>query len=907
MRACFYALLCVGTCSVTYEVAWTGEPPSGNLAIGKPYTFSVWPRPPRGQPAPNFQQWLTDGKYGKLPSWRGGSGWISFFKAADVEVVVDLGAVYPIGEIQVRHDSDLYHRFQPRKELYYVSEDGRTSYQIGECRNTWDPGPPIDESLREKFFKGVKTFTSGPVRTSGRYVMVRTFPALVAGKRILRESMAGTYVGYDEIVVRRGEFDVGAISVDRTRAYVCEPAELPPEVLGYRCSTIPWEDLFRDGPLFVGATPYAYLREDEFHLSVGGTYVLAFEPRSNTKEPVSDVEFEWCLPNTVAIVSMADSMTLKEKEQITRDGKPCTIYTAEVEAGPMQPKTYRDRYGLPALVLAADTNRVGALGRLDYRCRYTCGGRRFDPAPKSLALILDEAIQAEPPKEFVQGIWIMRISSRFRDYDKTMRRLLAFYNSIGFNSAFGSGSPEIYPMLKELGMVRYLNTGGKFCPNGYQFNSKDGAFWNGLPETDHFRFHPRFERHRRRAVCPATLASEELFSKVKAKAKELLAASDHLYANWEPYMFQKRGCVCDRCRSAFQESASLSAEDVTKVWPACVVDLGSDAHNRFTSHQIARVHAQLQRAVRDASKELGRVTRAEFVPSVSDKEFNPEDARYRTNGSREYAQSLDGVSIWGMPFDTSIGIVNLPRGIGNNLAMAHDITNTLKVVDEYGRKEDGRRRPRAYNVSGLHFVGESRFAMPRDHYFTAMLNFLSGMDGHGSYREFGVDARFLRLRAKAARSMAMYEKWTLHGEARANYSITPASALPAIPNRTILFARFYEHAGQQIIAVGNDYYYPMYVTAQVAGLPPAENYNFIDRINRRAFGGRSGFSAADLARGVLIDVPGKEFRILEVRRGLRAHELNGFALAAPAEVQAAFALDRQRLVDQARFIVSFCN
>ena len=150
-----------------------------------------------------------------------------------------------------------------------------------------------------------------------------------------------------------------------------------------------------------------------------------------------------------------------------------------------------------------------------------------------------------------------------------------------------------------------------------------------------------------------------------------------------------------------------------------------------------------------ASRELGRPVKAEFVPAVSTGEFHPDGPYYATNGSSEYCKYNEAVSVWGMSYDVRLGVMNLPRLVGNSFYMAPHIGLALDVIEKHGRIEDGRRRPRLYNVSGIQFRGENRFAMPRDFYVTAVMNFIMGLDGHASYREAGVDARYMRLRANA--------------------------------------------------------------------------------------------------------------------------------------------------------------
>jgi len=877
-----------------------------HLAVGKPVTFNAWPRRPTDGPVPDFGAMLTDGKYGRLPPWAPDSGWVRFFKTADIEMVVDLGEVHPIVKISSRHHSDTYRVFQPRRERYYVSEDGKTFFLVGECQNTWDPKPPVTETDRDRFFRGVKTFSSGPIKAKGRFVMVRTFPPFLQGKGQLETSVNFTYVGHDEIVVERGDFPLDDVVTDQSKPYVPEPPDLPADILGYRCLAVRWEDLFREGPLFLGPTPYAYVGEDEFHLSVGGTYVLAFEPMKNTNDHVTDVRFQCHLPAEVEVIATTDSMELIEKETATRDGRRITTYQYDVEAAVVQPTQYRERYGIPTLVLEPKTDRAGALGDLTFGYQYTGGGKRYDSGEQRLRLFLDEALDTTPPKEFRQGIWLMRLSSRFTDYEQTVRRLLTFYKRIGFNSAWGSGRAESYAIMKDLDLIRYGNTGRWFCPNGYSFAGNDRKIQNALADDDLFQFHPRFERWKQHGLCPELLASDAFYPRVKEKAKELLAASDHLYANWEPYMFQKRGCVCDRCRQAFQQFSRLTPEAVDKVWPDCVADINDEDHNRFASHQLALVHRQLQRAVSEASRELGRSIDAEFVPAVSDGEFDPDDRRYLTNGSREYCQWLGGASIWGMPFDVNIGVVNLPRAIGNNLAMLRDLENTLAGVEEYGRSENGRRRPRVYNVSGIHF-GEGRFAMPRDHYFTALLNFAQGFDGHGSYREFGVDARYLRLRAKAAGTMGMYEHLTLHGKRADNVRADLVSPVPVVPGRQILCTKSYILGDEQLITLGNDYLYSFYVRLSVKEIDGDAPVYLLDRINGKLFGGPNGYSVGELARGVLIDVPHKEFRFLEVLRSLDGVDINRLTAVDESAMRAAFEQEEPLLAERAGFINALCE
>jgi len=255
---------------------------------------------------------------------------------------------------------------------------------------------------------------------------------------------------------------------------------------------------------------------------------------------------------------------------------------------------------------------------------------------------------------------------------------------------------------------------------------------------------------------------------------------------------------------------------------------------------------------------------------------------------------MNALTIWGVPFSIKLGRVHLPSLVGQNLTMLPDIRSAVTMADKHGRREDNRRRPRVYNMSGIQFgvTAEGKFVMPKVFYFQTVLTMLEGMDGHASYREYGVDARFMRLRAKAARIMATYEKHTLHGEPVGGFSASIVSPVPKVPGRGILYSKSYVHDGLQIIALGNDYHRPIFVDLKVQNLADSAGYRLLDRINGKVFGGREGFTSEHLQRGVAIDVPGKEFRILKIRRNL--DELKMPSLRVVDDVAVRQVLQRRR-------------
>ena len=150
--------------------------------------------------------------------------------------------------------------------------------------------------------------------------------------------------------------------------------------------------------------------------------------------------------------------------------------------------------------------------------------------------------------------------------------------------------------------------------------------------------------------------------------------------------------------------------------------------------------------------------------------------------------------------------------------------------------------------------------------------------------------------------MATYEKHTLHGQPVGGFSASIVSPVPKVPGRDILYSKSYVHDGLQIIALGNDYHHPIFVDLKIHKPVDGAGYRLVDRINGKAFGGREGFTTEQLQRGVVIDVPGKEFRILEVRRDLDGLDTSGLEVVDDAAVCRELDLQRDVLAAQARLI-----
>ena len=93
--------------------------------------------------------------------------------------------------------------------------------------------------------------------------MVRVLPSYLMAKGGIRKVLGMSRVDFDEIIVKRGDFTLKDVSIDKKALFERMSTDLPREVLGYRHSSKTMSEMFKDGPVHVVPTPFVYLREDE--------------------------------------------------------------------------------------------------------------------------------------------------------------------------------------------------------------------------------------------------------------------------------------------------------------------------------------------------------------------------------------------------------------------------------------------------------------------------------------------------------------------------------------------------------------------------------------------------------------------------------------------------------------------
>ena len=687
------------------------------------------------------------------------------------------------------------------------------------------------------------------------------------------------YAGYDEIFVIEGSFPLSEAVREDSSVIELNPPDIPAEVLGYRLNPPDMRKLSLQQPVYLALAPNQFVGDNEFHLSVGGIYVMTFSPLIGSAGAVPDVKFECDLPDSIELLGYSKAGMLSSTTPLLRNGRPYLKYSFSIPALTDFSRSYMDQL---YLIVRSKDAVPGKTGDGFYQYSYTVNGRKYDRAD-SFAIIVAPSISSPVPGRFITGFW-MPYQARFASNTDSIDKLISFYNSIGFNCQNGGNrSPESSSTCRSKGMTVY---GGSGFSNGMMFSGEN------IPEEERFMFHPKHKGDFRLGVCPSLLyTSPQYADMLKRKITKALSESDHIYSNWEPYMFMKHGCICDRCKNEFRRFGKLSDEELAKIWPGCVIDEDNELHNRFSSYQYAAIIKLAQKITREVNG------RANFLIAYEPSFVDPEKLWSKYHAHGDFYKYIDMTIMWAYPNTISLYATDIKMIPGNNLAqLPDDFSNARKVAEQAGRREGDTVYP------GFFFMGtEYMFnflVMPKDFYFMSLLCFFDRLEGYGTWStHFKGDARSAALNARANTIISELEGIVLDGRKLENAEVAVVSPVPVAINDRLTklsIVRAFEYQRMELIAVGNDYMYKIYVKLAVSGLPDGR-YRLYDAIGRNAYqqDAQNGYSAQALAAGVLIPVNGKEWAALKLDSA--SEKVDGYTFYSKADIEKQLAADTPKL------------
>jgi hypothetical protein len=691
------------------------------------------------------------------------------------------------------------------------------------------------------FASGVARFSSGIIKTKGRYVLVKTYVSQAESKF--------KYVGYDEIFVSKGAFDPQSISVESKGTLSKKQLDIPAEIMGYRLRPPNWVKISKEHPLYFSLAPMQMLGDDEFHLSTDGVYVLTFSPLKNTRDAISAIEFSVEIPESIEILSY-NSFHKFKKTSITRDGKPYNLCAFQIKE-----EVFKSYMNYPYLVVKSEA-QPGLIGNAFYQYSYSSGGKKFSHDGAFL-LIVDPKITAPVPKRFMTGFWLPYQTQYFDNLGDVLDQLVGFYSQVGFNYLLGSGGPETFQTGKKYGFTVL----------------KEGVINNGLmlsgyktPESDRFIYHEAKTRPYE-GVCPTLLYTDATYRNlIKERIAETLRVAHHVYANWEPFMFQKQGCVCERCKNEYGKFNKLSEASLALMWPSVVTNLKSEEHNRFSSYQYASIIRLCQSLTREVGEQMKLTYQPNFVIAFEPGYVEPGNPWYLAHDHHAFYQDIDAAIMWFYPNTVSL------TGFDPKSIYANNLTPLLPAFRNFKNVRLESKSPRLGSPKTL-FMATEYFdleaVLPKDFYFTSLLCFFDGLEGYGTWSfHFKADARMLSLNAKANQVIAQLEDLVLDAEKTTNTSVVIISPVPEkIGNKSVTLSvvRSFKNQGNFLVALGNDYPHAIYAELKIKNLEPG-NYRLYDKIGSEVYQKEDGlgFTEKELALGVLIRVRGKEWAALKV-------------------------------------------
>ena len=851
-----------------------GVPAGNSIAQGKKYTMSSLPTKEWENllnAPPDYSKILTDGVIEKGAS---GSFWVSdkcvnFNGAMNTDIIIDLGKEYQVSAIKTRHGARPGAGVcMPKKEEYFVSDDGVKFYKAGEFKNTFDDySLKNEQEIKSKFASGIKEYGIFGLKTKGRYVMVRTYGSGVG--------QFPNYVGYDEIFVMEGSFPLSDATRDESSAVSLKALDIAADAAGYRLNPPDLQKLAQQQPMYMALAPTQFLGENEFHLSVDGVYSLVFSPLINSGKAIADIKFECELPASIELLGYHNESNLISTVPVTKNGQPYLKYSFVIPKLTDFAKSYWDQL---YLIISSKSAAPGKAGDAYYQYSYNADGKKYERSD-SFAIIVDPQISAPAPKRFVTGFWLP-YQARFLSNPETIDKIISFYHSLGFTCQNGGQrSPEAFKACHRNGMTIYGESGFN---NGMMLGDV------AIPAEEQFKYHPKKERRNVIGVCPALMCASPKYADIlKQKFTRALEESDHIYSNWEPYMFMEQGCVCDRCKKEFQQFGKLNDEELAKIWPACVINEENELHNRFSSYQYASIIKLAQKTARAVNG------KSNFLIAYEPSFVNPGSPWSKYHAHSDFYKDIDMTIMWSYPNTISLSAIDAKSIPGNNLAqLPQDFADAKAIAEKSGRKEGNIVYPKIFFMGTEYMF--NNLVMPKDYYFTSLLCFFCGLDGSGTWcTHFKCDARYAALNAKANTIISELENIVMDGRKVDNANVTIVSPVPEKINDKpvkLSIVRAFEYQGRELVALGNDYMYKIYVKLTVSGLPDGR-YSLIDAVSKKVYrkDNNNGYSAPALADGVLIPVNGKEWAALTLDS--TSENAAGYTFCTQADIEKQLAKD----------------
>ena len=636
----------------------------------------------------------------------------------------------------------------------------------------------------------------------------------------------------------------------------------------------------------IRAFPHAFI-DDRFVLSQDqpGLLLLAFGNHAGARIGKLTAHIE--LPAAIELLGLGGGRAVIGKEAVG------AAVRYAIDATPTKASIKAKGYNVfEALVLAV---RTAATPGSESAGTYWLTNDEYTSPKRALAFGVIPRIEGDRPGRFETGVHFtgncMALSGVALD------EYARFYAETGCNAAMVYPGP-MSQRLRQMKIVRYHQPG--WLVNGCMVGTG--------PRPEEVRFRLKDGGTMANGVCPAVIYRREqpyFGQHVEAPLRQILATdrdTDHFLCNWEPFMFDFKGCFCERCRADFAESTGLPADDVAAVWPDAVVEKHRDAWIDFRGRQNARLVETLEQTVNALGREVGR--EAHFAPEVHIKSITQlwkSSDSLRQYATMAYADKIPLLNAWGpYPWQTVMAPYNYVRGYNlSTHCLTRDSVDYLRLQVPQGK------RPRLLGFPhGLQ--GNLWTTEPESMAMDILTYFINEYDGQLVYAfPKGYDARYWKALADANTAIAAFEDFTLSGAAVREHQVRPLTPYPSPSPRflkapcggidtekwadaAMLQSWEYRLGQKRLIAVANYWQRgECFAVLSLGGMRRGERYMLREPLRQRVFGAEDGTAALEgkaLREGVRIHVGAQRFAFFVVEPAGQTPPAG--AVVLPSEVAA---------------------
>lgn len=516
--------------------------------------------------------------------------------------------------------------------------------------------------------------------------------------------------------------------------------------------------------LSVRVTPMAFL-DNVFCVPEKNPASITFSVK-NVREENPEITYLFVkLPKPFSLSGNTDRVKLIDK----KEDAEAIIYRFEVLLKKPNNQYNIERSGF-SIMLKTDLPANKKLYPMEYWLEYA----NSKTLPYTTSLKVIPAFSASRPVIFKTG----SVTHSEVGFDRKSSELFAsFYKNCGFNIVSNSGYAKDFMLaMKKEGIERYW--GNWWFSNGYFLGCEK------KPENVKFRFADgkACASKWQEALCPVEAYSNGKYFQehVIGYAEKMLFKQDlgeHVMINWEPELFDFKGCFCDRCKEEFINYTKLPREEIEKKWPQDILGSYKEQWIKFRSWQHGELVSAIQKGFDELGKKYGR--KIYFVPEIHWASiFNECSDRFEQYHPSEYLNKLPWIEPWGPYIFYKYSASDYKLGLHMNTYIAARMMKAK--ISELLKNSAQLPKTLAFTLGSWSDSGTEPEAIG----FETIAFFLNGWEGSFVYNfPYGYDYRYWREIAKANGLIARYENFIFKGQSCQTVNIKVETPVPGPASR----------------------------------------------------------------------------------------------------------------------------